>query len=102
MKTEQRDGTLSISDIPELGATNSDWFREEVRGFLTDPLETIEIDLSNTSFVDSSGLGALISLQKAARGWNGGTTIRLLNPTPPVQQIFELTQMHHLFEIVRR
>jgi hypothetical protein len=28
--------------------------------------------------------------------------LRLLNPTPPVQQMFELTRMHHLFEIVRR
>jgi anti-anti-sigma regulatory factor len=32
----------------------------------------------------------------------GGVNFRLLNPQPPVQQIFELTRMHHLFEIVQR
>jgi len=28
--------------------------------------------------------------------------LRLLNLQPPVQQMFELTRMHHLFEIVSR
>lgn len=103
MKTERHNGTLSISEIPELASSNSGWFCDEVRASLDEQLKTIEIDLSKTDFVDSSGLGALVLLHKAARGLGGhGATIRLLNPIPRVQQIFELTRMHHLFEIVRR
>lgn len=64
-------------------------------------LNLIEIDLSQTRFVDSCGLGVLFALYKNA-GNNGGVSLRLLNPTPPIQQLFELTQMHQLFEIIQR
>jgi len=73
-------------------------FRDQVRGALGELQKNIEIDLSETSFVDSCGLGALISLHKTTCNRNG--TVRLLNPTPPVQQILELTRMHRIFEIV--
>jgi anti-sigma B factor antagonist len=102
MKIHQRGETLSISGITELGAANSNAFRDEVRAALPLELTSIEIDLSQTSFVDSCGLGALIAVHKTACSRNGGVAIRLLNPTPPVQQIFELTRMHRLFEIVKR
>jgi anti-sigma B factor antagonist len=63
--------------------------------------DQIEIDLSQTRFVDSSGLGALFALYKAANNGQAGVTLRLVNPRPPIQQLFELTQLHKLFEIVR-
>jgi anti-sigma B factor antagonist len=102
MKTKHDGETLHISDIPELTAANSHVVREEIRAALPTPLKAIEIDLSQTSFVDSCGLGALIAVYKTACGRNGGVTVRLLNPTPPVQQLFELTRLHCLFEIARR
>ena len=46
------------------------------------------------------GLGALISLHKTTCTRNG--LVRLLNPTPPVQQLLDLTRMHRIFEIVKR
>ena len=64
-------------------------------------LAAIEIDLSETAFVDSCGVGALVSLFKTARSHNGGVTVRLLNPTRPVEQIFELTRLHRVFEIAK-
>jgi anti-sigma B factor antagonist len=102
MKILKQDKTVSVSEIKELCAANSNSFRDEVRAALPLELMAVEIDLSETSFVDSCGLGALIAVQKTACGRNGGVAIRLLNPTPPVQQIFELTRMHRLFEIVKR
>jgi anti-sigma B factor antagonist len=98
MKVQAQGETLNVSGIKELGAANSQLFRDEVRGALGDEQKNIEIDLSETMFVDSCGLGALISLHKATCNRNG--TVRLLNPTPPVQQILELTRMHRIFEIV--
>jgi anti-sigma B factor antagonist len=71
---------------------------------VTTGLEAIELDLSETTFVDSFGLGALVTLYKTARerSLNGGPVVRVLHPRPPVQQVFELTRMHHIFEIVLR
>lgn len=98
MKVETQGETLNVSGIKELGAANSNQFRDEVKGAMSDAHRTIQIDLSETMFVDSCGLGALISLHKATCNRNG--TVKLVNPTPPVQQILELTRMHRIFEIV--
>jgi anti-sigma B factor antagonist len=66
-------------------------------------VKAIEIDFSQTRTVDSCGLSALVSLQKAAEeSQPGGIALRLLNPCPPVQQMLELTRLHYLFEIVSR
>ena len=100
MKVEAQGETLNISGVKELGASNSQTFRDQVRGSLTELQKNIEIDLSQTMFVDSCGLGALISLHKTACNRNG--SVRLLNPTPPVRQILELTRMHRIFEIVNQ
>jgi anti-sigma B factor antagonist len=100
MKFNIQGDTLNINGIVELGAANSKLFRDEVRAALTEAQKVIEIDLSQTMFMDSCGLGALISLHKTTCGRNG--MVRLINPTPPVQQILELTRMHRIFEIVKR
>jgi anti-sigma B factor antagonist len=98
MKVQTRGETLAISGLKELAAGNSQSFRDQVRSALTDEQKSIEIDLSQTMFVDSCGLGALIALHKAVCARDG--RVRLLYPTPPVRQILELTRMHRIFEIV--
>ena len=104
MKIQNEGEVLSVTEIQELSAANSTVFRDEVQAAMPPSLNALEIDLSQTRFVDSCGLGALFALYKVACGRNGnaGIAMRVLNPTPPVQQLFELTQMHHLFEIVKR
>jgi anti-sigma B factor antagonist len=102
MKIEHDGNNLRVSDIAELNAVNASAFRDEVRAAMPATPATIEIDLSQTRFVDSSGLGALFALYKAASNDHDGVTLRLVNPRPPIQQLFELTQLHHLFEIATR
>jgi anti-sigma B factor antagonist len=99
MKMEILGETLRISELKELGTVSADEIRDRVRKILTLAQKNIDIDLSQTEFVDSCGLGALISLHKTACSRNG--MVRLLNPTPSVQQILELTRMHRIFEIVK-
>lgn len=91
---------MSVSQIPELSAVNSTTFRDEVQAALSPALHTLDIDLSQTRFVDSSGLGALFSLYKTA-GNGRGVKLRLLNPAPQIHQLLELTQMHQFFEITK-
>jgi anti-sigma B factor antagonist len=101
MKIHDTGDTLTISNIRELAAGNAEAFRDEVRAALGSDPKAIEIDLSDTDFVDSCGLGALISLYKFANNGSENVPVRLLNPTPSVQQLFELTRLHRVFEIVR-
>ena len=101
MKIENQGECLSISDIQELTAVNSAQFREEVSAALPGSPAVIEIDLAETRFVDSSGLGALFAIYRATAQRNG-MVLRLLNPRPEVEQLLDLTQMRQLFEITQR
>ena len=100
MKVQYNQDVLLITGIKELGATNANSFRDQVRASINEGHKFIEIDLSETMFLDSCGLGALISLHKTICARQG--LVRLVNPTPPVQQILELTRMHRIFEIIKR
>jgi anti-sigma B factor antagonist len=97
MKMEVLGDTLRISDVTELGSTNAHTFRDWVRSSLAKGQRNIELDLSQATFIDSCGLGALIALHKTACAKNGA--LRLVSPQPAVRQILELTRMHRIFEI---
>jgi len=90
---------LVVSELSELGAANSNGFRDWVRSCLNEAQKNVEVDLSATDFIDSCGLGALIAIHKTATSRHG--TVRLVHPRPQVNQILELTRMHHIFDIVR-
>ncbi|HLH54940.1 MAG TPA: STAS domain-containing protein [Verrucomicrobiae bacterium] len=98
MKMEINGEALRVSSITQLGEANAKAFRDWVRGALKKGHRNIEVDLSQTTFVDSSGLGALIALQKTAVSRKG--KLLLLNPQPAVRQIIQLTRLDNFFEIV--
>jgi anti-sigma B factor antagonist len=100
MKMESRGDALRISSIVQLSEANAKAFRDWIQEALEHGHRNIEVDLSQTSFVDSSGLGALIALHKTAAGRKG--KLLLLNPQPPVQQIIELTRLDRIFQVVRQ
>ena len=100
MKIEQGE-VLKLTDIADLDAEAAETMREEVRANLLDS-KAIEIDLSRTEFLNSSGLGGLVSVHKLATAHNGGVPVRVVNPTSAIQQLLELTRLHRLFEIVQR
>lgn len=98
MRVQIRDETLVITGVKELAAANFQSFRDQVRAAMTGNQKNVEIDLSEAMFIDSCGLGALISLHKMV--CTRGGQVRLLHPTPPVRQILELTRMQRIFEVV--
>lgn len=102
MKILQQDGTLNASKIDQLGAMNADYFRDEMQAAMSADLRAIEVDFSDISFVDSHGLGALLTVHRTACSRHGAVPLRVLNPQPSVQQILELTRLHRIFEIVKR
>jgi anti-sigma B factor antagonist len=101
MEIQRQNGTLTITGLLELSAANARSFRDAIVEFLSSDLQKIEIDLSQTQLVDSCGLGALITLFQTVthKGGESSVSIHLLNPAPPVQQMIELTRLHHLFEV---
>src|SRR6266567_6533096 len=102
MKIQNQKDALRISEIEELSNVTAKSFRDEVQAALPPSVKQIEIDLSQTSFMDSCGLGALAGLYRTVSGPNTEPIVRLFNPTAPLQQLLELTRMNRLFEIVHQ
>jgi len=87
---------LTVGGVEELTAANQDLFRKRICTALNGHT-TIEIDLSQTTFMDCAGLGALIAVRNLARDRNG--VVRLVNPTPTVQLLFDAVRATDIFEM---
>ena len=96
--TETRDGRTIVSLREErLDAQNSGKLRDYILGLLEAGGQRLIVDLSGVSFIDSSGLGALLSGYKNANLRSGSFALAGLQPR--VQSMFELTRLHRVFEI---
>jgi anti-sigma B factor antagonist len=75
--------------------------RQELKSLIQEGLDRGErkflIDCSQTGYIDSSGLGALVSLSKKVRELGGELRIAGLNED--LRSLFELTKLDTLFQI---
>lgn len=99
MNIETHNNTLVISALTELTALSASELKAAARLRFTAGLQDIDFNCAGLGFIDSSGLGALISLQKLTA--ERGGKFRLLAPGPQVLQVLELTRMHRVFDIVQ-
>jgi anti-sigma B factor antagonist len=75
--------------------------RQELKQQVLEQLETGDrkfvIDFANTGYIDSSGLGVLVSLSKKIREQGG--ELRLSSLNEDLRTLFELTKLDTLFRI---
>jgi len=75
--------------------------RQELKQKVLDELEKgtrkVLVDFARTGYIDSSGLGVLVSLAKKIREMGGD--LRLANLNDDLQTLFELTKLDTLFQI---
>ena len=75
--------------------------RQELKDLVQQALEQGErrllIDFSRTGYIDSSGLGALVSISKKNR--EAGGELRLSGLNEDLRSLFELTKLDTLFAI---
>lgn len=75
--------------------------RQELKTLVQDAIEAGQrrflIDFAQTGYIDSSGLGALVSISKKIRDQAG--TLRLANLNEDLHALFELTKLDTLFAI---
>ena len=75
--------------------------RQELRQMVLDQLERGErkfvIDFHRTGYIDSSGLGVLVSLSKKIRERDGH--LRLANLNEDLRTLFTLTKLSDLFDL---
>ena len=98
MRTQTQGNTLIVTDFTELTTNDGMRTREYIRQSLTDAHAILDVDLSQVKFLDSHGIGVLISLHKTM--CQRGGKMRLLHPKPAVFQILQLLSLGEVFEII--
>jgi len=93
-------GKTAVIQMPErLTVIEAVAFKEDCQALLqeTSTLEKIVCDFSQTNFIDSSGVGALVSNLKQARAKE--VELSLNGVTPPVMAVLELTGLDKVLVI---
>ncbi len=94
---EHVDGTVVVvikSD--RLDANNANIFKRSMEPVLAEAKDAI-LDLGAVRFMDSSGIGALLSCLRRMNA--AGGTLRLASIQRPVRQVMDLVRMHRVFDI---
>jgi anti-sigma B factor antagonist len=96
--TRQVDG-VSIVDLSgriTLGE-GSTMLRDIVRDMISKGNKKILLNLGDVTYIDSSGIGELVSAFTTVR--NGGGELKLLNLTKKVHDLLQITKLYTVFDI---
>ncbi len=90
------DGATVIAPQGRLTMTSSGELKALVDRSVARGRPMVVVDLAETTFMDSSGLGALVGGLRATR--TAGGDLRIARPTPQVVTVLELTTMDRVLQ----
>ena len=93
---ETGDGVRARVGEARLDAAISIRFKDQLRDIVSRHGPCVLLDLSAVTFMDSSGLGAILAIRRALPP---GHRIELTGLTPNVERVFRLTRMDMVFTI---
>jgi anti-sigma B factor antagonist len=98
VSTRQVDGItiLDLSGRITLGE-GSVQLRDSVRDLLAKGSKYILVNLADVNYIDSSGIGELVSAYTTVR--NQGGELKLLNLTKKVHDLLQITKLYTVFDV---
>jgi len=90
----QTDGAAVFRPVGRIDLISSAELKQRFAEAVEQGRPRLIVDLGDVSFIDSSGLGALISGLKAARA--AGGYLRIARPNDQARLILELTTLHRV------
>jgi anti-sigma B factor antagonist len=83
-------GEIDVASAPE--------FHDALSGLIAESPAVLIVDMSDVSFIDSTGLGVLVSAEKQMRAEGSG--LRLVVTHPQITRLLELTGLDEVFTVV--
>ncbi|MFH1675783.1 MAG: STAS domain-containing protein [bacterium] len=71
--------------------------KDDIKALIRAGNKDIIVDLAGVKYIDSAGMGTLISVLKATR--ESGGNMRVTSPSTQVRMVLELTRLNKVFEI---
>ncbi|MBD3232531.1 MAG: anti-sigma factor antagonist [candidate division Zixibacteria bacterium] len=101
MDIKQKDqGDITILSLNgRLDLESSTRLKSETDSLITDRHNKLIFDFKGVNFINSSGLGALVSILKNVNSCSG--KVILTGLAPYVKEVFEITQLSNIFEIYK-
>jgi anti-sigma B factor antagonist len=90
-------GATVVAPRGDLDMAVADELRRTLTALVDRKQVRLVLELAHVTYIDSSGLGALVAAMKHARG--AGGDIRLCALQPDVQAIFEMTRLVRIMDI---
>ncbi|NGX99140.1 MAG: STAS domain-containing protein [Candidatus Afipia apatlaquensis] len=79
----------------ELDIESSDEFKSTLKGIIETGPPVVVLDFEGVTFVDSSGLGAIVGVER--EGNSNGCRIRITGTHGPVAKVFAITCLDKVF-----
>jgi anti-sigma B factor antagonist len=96
-QTKGRGGVTVVEVDGQLIVGNRHELKDMIQAALDRGERKLLVDFSQTGYIDSSGLGALVSISKRIREASG--ELRLAGLNDDLRSLFELTKLDTLFTI---
>lgn len=97
VKSEKQGKITVLKCTGSLDAESIAAFKKTTQKLVDDGNHYFVIDATGLTFIDSMGLGAIISLMRRVQADRG--EIKIAGLTPDVRMIFELTRLHRVFDL---
>ncbi len=93
----RREGDAAVISVGgDVDNDTAPQLREGIAKAFGDGARRVVVDLSETDFLDSSGLGALVG---ASKEHTGAGVLTLVCPRPQLLKLFEISRLNEIFEI---
>jgi len=97
IKTSEKYGAVIVELKGNvMGGPDAQDFSNLLHGLLDEDKKNVIVDLANVKFMNSSGLGMLISGFTTMK--NGGGTFKLVNATERINSLLVITKLITIFE----
>lgn len=97
ISAHEQNGIVILNLNGRLDLASGTQLKQEIKRYLDRNVTSIHLTLAKVEFINSSGLGSMVSIMKEIRLLKGRFTMSDL--ASYVREIFEITQLSHIFEI---
>lgn len=95
LTVEKNADATTIRGTGKITSASADYFQTTIRAAIPGNKKII-LDLTGVEYIDSSGLGALVSVYMAAG--RAHCELELANPKPRVRDLLKITKLSTIFE----
>ena len=95
LRTDQHADEAVVYGTGRITVATSSLLQTTIRGLIPE-CKRIELDIANVTHIDSTGIGAMVSVYTSAS--RAQCDFKVVNAQPRIRDLFEITKLRAIFE----